>query len=385
MLSFAVGLHDHAINKFGPIHGPLFHRWLPNGKADAIRLSSDIPNSELQIWFERRGIVQRGKDTLVKYDYDGQAVEADLIRRQAILDAGPLRGLLTIRNIASETAEAIRTKRQGDKDYVDVGKQLVNLLHARISKVLAILRFNFGQYWIRELEPWDSRKNTLSAYCLTHLHMKCSLDNGMTWDEFLPDEPIAFATVTTFTPTQNTFTQYLTQPDWQQIADIANSDYQPSLAAMTLMRAHHYLDQGDIRQAFVEGVTALELAVSEVVDKRFKEKKEILNLLGGFWNLSLPARFATIATASESISVNDVELTVQAIKTRNKLVHENEDLSAKHLPELEVLLFSVAKLIPGATFKFPSANTGNNLSMPEQEWDQLSPGGAYYLRPYWMR
>jgi hypothetical protein len=45
MLSFAVGLHVHAINKYAPIHGPLFHRWLPNGKADAIRLSSDIPSS----------------------------------------------------------------------------------------------------------------------------------------------------------------------------------------------------------------------------------------------------------------------------------------------------------------------------------------------------
>jgi hypothetical protein len=322
---------------------------------------------------------------LIKYDHNGQAVEADLVRRQAILDAGPLRGLLTVRNLASETTESIQAKRQGDSDYVHFGKQVVNLLYPRISKVLAILRFNFGQYWIGELEPWDSRKYTLSAYCHTHLHMKYSLDGGVIWDEFLPDEPKAFATVTTFTPTQNTFAQYLTQLDWQQIADIANGDYQPSLAAMTLMRAHQYLDQGDIRQAFVEGVTALELAVGEVVDKRFKDKKELLNLIGGFWNLSLPARFATIATASESISVDDVELTVQAIKTRNKLVHEYEDLSAKHLPELEILLFSVAKLIPGATFKFPSANTGNNLSMSEQEWDQLSPGGAYYLRPYWMR
>lgn len=36
-------------------HGAVFHRWLPDGKNDAIELDVDDPNGKLKVWFERCG------------------------------------------------------------------------------------------------------------------------------------------------------------------------------------------------------------------------------------------------------------------------------------------------------------------------------------------
>jgi len=60
ILQFVVDLkdHDHEF-PFGP-HGAVFHRWVPDGPADGIKLDVGDPQATLTLWFERRGYVDKG-------------------------------------------------------------------------------------------------------------------------------------------------------------------------------------------------------------------------------------------------------------------------------------------------------------------------------------
>jgi hypothetical protein len=89
LLKFGVLLENYNIEEFDRHKGPLFHRWLPDGEKDAILVDVPDPTAELKVWFERRGFVD---DRWIRFDYSRPEIDPEIMERQAILDAGPLRG-----------------------------------------------------------------------------------------------------------------------------------------------------------------------------------------------------------------------------------------------------------------------------------------------------
>lgn len=254
-------------------HGPLFHRWLPNGEDDALTLVSTDSDVDISVWFERRGYLDF-RD-LIQFDYHRKEVDEALVTQQAVLDAGPLLGSLTIRNVDQETITILREdegdkKEDGEdkKEYVALGKRIIGLLEPILSSLIDILQVRFGHYWIAPFEKWDSRRRSLGAYCHGVLKLQYSLDNGKQWRDFIPNARTGYVHLTAIAPGKKTFSQYLTQNDWLGLRDLVDSGYKPSIASNALILAHELSDSGNYRQAFPEGITALELALSELFRDR---------------------------------------------------------------------------------------------------------------------
>jgi hypothetical protein len=61
-------------------------------------------------------------------------------------------------------------------------KIVKSIVYENVSKFIIIIKEIYGQFWVRELEPWDSRKRTIYDYC-HKIGMQWSLDNK-NWYEF---------------------------------------------------------------------------------------------------------------------------------------------------------------------------------------------------------
>ena len=99
LLKFKINLEEHNGSTYSKHKGPLFHRWLPDGEKDAIILDTGDTNAELRVWFERFGCIRKDGN-FITYDYERREVDADIMLKQAVLEAGPIMGLLKIKAIA---------------------------------------------------------------------------------------------------------------------------------------------------------------------------------------------------------------------------------------------------------------------------------------------
>ena len=108
------------------LYGPQFHRWLPDGEKDAISLDTGNSNATLKIWFERRGYVD---GNLIKFDYERQEVDPEIMSTQGKLDAGPLKGLLDILDISDEEVSLLKEKKVDDKRYLAFEKKIIKLFY----------------------------------------------------------------------------------------------------------------------------------------------------------------------------------------------------------------------------------------------------------------
>ncbi|MFQ5851657.1 MAG: hypothetical protein ACE5JU_13870 [Candidatus Binatia bacterium] len=360
LLKFGIVLEDYL--RIDHIKGPLFHRWLPDGEKNAIELETEDLNAQLKIWFERRGFVD---GSFIRFDYERREVDPEIMSRQAILDAGPLIGLLEIRNVGEEQLVPVRQNKIGDDLYKALGKRIVNkLLHPQIARFLDILRTNYGQYWIRKLESWDSRRGSLGNYCRGSLNLKWSLDNGKTWTDFVPDRSVIRADLSF----GKGYDEYLTERDWQDLCKTVNDRYEPSLAAHTLARAHEFNAEGNIRYALIDGVIALEIAISEFL-RRKVSTDPLFSTLSAFWNLPLRTQVVSMLAGLENISLSDANCTVKAIDLRNRVIHDSWNPPDNVGDEILGLLRTVAAFISGPEFKFPVSSSGN-ASMSFEHWEE---------------
>ena len=359
LLKFVINLENYDLSIITRHHGPLFHRWLPDGESNAIVLNTEDPNAKLKVWFERRGYVDNG---FVRFDYQRKEVDPKIIPTQAILDGGPLFGLLEIQGISEEKLTCIRENKVGNEAYVKLGKKIVKkLICPPVHKFIDILRTNYGQYWIRNFDEWDSRRESLGSYCRTTLQLKWSLDGGKTWESFEPDERVYNVTLTA----SKDFAGYLTEKDWNELAKVVQEGYEPSLASFLLSRAQQLLDQGNLKYALVEGVSALELALNEFIRNVSQVSDSLLKLMSPFWQLPLNAQVISVAAISEKMSKEHVENAIEAINIRNKVVHEGLDPPANAEERICGLLNTVAALVLGPKFRFLTANPGNAIKSVE--------------------
>lgn len=352
-LKFAVVLEDFGIEPYSVAdgkrhHGPLFHRWLPDGERNAITLPSGDPRAILQVWFDRTGYVEEGR---IKFDYERSEVDPELIPLQDILDAGPLRGLIKIEEPDDEVLFALQENIVGGPPYLNFGRKIYRMAHPQLNRFLAILRSNFGQYWISELSEWDPNEQSLGTYFSTIIQMRWSVDETGEWRDFVPQSPEATSSREVSAPPD--YGNYLGAVDWNELQEVVRQDFVPSLAATTLVRTHRLIEEHVLKQALVEGVTALEIAINEYVQTRLHSNRFLADRLPFFWNLSLTDRLVALATTL-NVSLPDVEGTLKCVEMRNQMVHGDSEPPMSAWTELQCLLKTVGSLLPGPRFRFPA-------------------------------
>jgi hypothetical protein len=340
-------------DSIGPF-GLQFNRWLPDDERDCLKLPTDDVGADVEVWCERRGYV---KDGYIKYHQTRRAVESAIIPLQARLDGGDLRGRIILNDVDSETLAAVEEDRHGDPLYIALGKRVVNrIFYPSVSPLVRILRTHYGQYWLPELDAWDSRRVNLGAYCNNHLFF-WSLDGNQPLKRFMPENPVFTIDVGIMGGPMD----YLREADWRSLQDLVQNRFSPSPAAETLGRAHGFVDSDEWRYALVEGVTALELAIGEYARSRIATAPSAMNKLGPFWTLNLPARVIAAAAFSGVVPERDLDSTLKAIDHRNEVVHEGKPFRESVKSDLPALLRTAAAFIQGPKFRFARYTTSNFL------------------------
>jgi hypothetical protein len=334
---------------------------LPNGETDALVLQTDEPNATLRVWTERRGYVSGSK---IEYAKDRNEVDPTIIPGQGVLDGGYVFGRLEIPDVQQTIIDAVNADRIGQELYVALGKRVVNLLYPPLSRLCILLRTQYGQYWIRELEKWDSRKRSLGSYCES-LNMKWSLNESGPWRSFIPDQRLQIATAIAPDPRQ--FAEFLTESDWSNIPEFINNQYEPTTAARLLMQTHEYVEKGDVKNALIEGVASLELAIAQLVRTKLKSPS-LDSSVNSFLDSSTRAQLVGIAAGLAGLEEN-LDHAIEAINLRNKVVHEGWNPSDTALTEVKGLIKTVSTLL-GSKFKFPKEYSGN-IIMNADQWEQV--------------
>ena len=364
-LRFAIDLGECGTAGGPSYHGPVFHRWLPDGERDAIPLITGRVDAELVVWFERWGY--RDGD-FITFDRRRKEVDLAVMRKQAILDAGPLIGLLRMRVSRDEMA-ALKQSKVGDKSRMELARKAVRLIQTPVARFVDTLRTTYGQYWLPEVRRWDSLRQTLGHYFNWPLNSEWSLDHRKTWASFEPET----LSITLRLPRRPEFGEYLTAADWKTLARTAREDQSPSLSSFLIARARLTLKQGELKYALVEAVSALEVALDEFVRRRVNKNRELTKSMEAFHALNLRARVTAIVTTLGTISESDMELAVRGIDARNKVVHEGWDPPEGDEEKIDALLRTASSLQSGPTFKFPTVWYGNEVKSPK-EWNK-------YYRP----
>jgi len=352
--------------------GPLFNRWVPDGRRDGIELTAEEDTNQLVVWFERRA---ERDGPFLKWKSNGSAFDDEIMARQAKLDGGPLRGELLWRNLTADEMAAITSnpvelnKEFGQgvielAPYVALGKRIVGFVQPRLSRFLEILRCQYGQYWIRTLEPWDSRAESLGSYC-AGINLCWNDDTSGAWFRFLPTNLSAISTPGALPGRGNG--EYLTEQDWRQLQS-HRCLQEPSLEVQLLGRASRLLDQSEYRQAYVEAVSALELALSRRLSSTTQTPLTLTALQSMIDRTSLRGLAAAVLLAS-GFHHDDIEAVLQAVDTRNRVVHKGDEVDSSGTLTLRILMRVTAQLLGLAEFKSPVLYSGNSLAPPPPtEW-----------------
>lgn len=359
LFKFQVILQNHEFEL--PHEGPSFHRWLPEGKKDAISLETRYPNTSLKIWFERRGYV---KDEMIEYDTKRQEVDESIMEKQGVLVGGRLFCSLEVDDVSEEQHVTIKQDKVGEEPYQDLAKKFVKTIYEPISEFLSLIRIRFGQYWLRDFKKWDSTKESIGSYC-RFFWIEWSDDNGNSWNKFTPDKESR--SVVVVMSSVSGFRSFLGKEDWGNIPEILKN-YHPSIAEITLARTHQYLDQNDLRHAIIEGATSVELATVEFVKSKLKEDSKLIKELAGFGNVSSSGQLVVLGAAL-GIPEKKIEDTIEVIDIRHKIVHEGLEPDQTIAPKIRSLLETISILLGEPKFRFPTSNPGNAIQSKER-WEE---------------
>lgn len=252
-------------------------------------------------------------------------------------------------NVEAEESASIL----GHSEYRAVGRRVAILLSTAGVTFIGALRGEYGQYWIPPVRRWDSRTESLNDFC-SRWGMEWSLDDGMAWYDFLPEGlALKEKAVTEYSYPTPLEGEYITKADWKALERSLSCGYQPTLASSILSQAHGYCDQGNLRLAFLEGVSALEVAIGDYLTRGIDVKSK--ESLQPFLGIGLAAQMTAISLAGGAVPTEQLKQTVEAIKIRNKVAHEGFDPPNQSLTELRALLSAVSFLLKRPSHKFPRA------------------------------
>ncbi|MGE7718602.1 hypothetical protein [Priestia megaterium] len=357
LISFKFSFMDHSSSSLGRRIGPVFNRWLPDGLTDAIDIECDN-DTKMYLWFERKGSIKN--DNVIIPSINGiDNLPSELIERQPSLDAGHLFGKVELSNLSEDEMEAVQNNRSEDSAYVKLGKRLVNkVVYPYVDNLQNVLRVAYGQYWISPLPKWDSRDSSLGYYCKS-LIMKWSVDGGETWNDFRPNQSVVNIKADIVISTRN---DYIKKEDWPKIISLVKGNYTPSLGASMLSQAHQKKDQGELKYALIEAVTALEIALEERIVENIKGEKKLVDDIHNFWKLPMPAKLTIVASLLGNVSTEELEDSIRAIYLRNEVAHEAKPISKDSIKIIETLMDTVSKILVEPSVKFPEKHIDKDPS-----------------------
>lgn len=363
-LTFIIDLRDFKLENYYEHYGPAFHRFLPNNKPDKVEKNLKSFDGLISFWFEKRGEV---KQSYIEYDNKKILNDEASIAKQAILDAGPLYGEIIVRKITKKLAQVLKDNTTGDPDYLSFGKKIVDEIIDHSNSFINIFRDLYRQYWIKNVENWDSRNQSLGSFCKSTLALKYSLDNGKSWRHFLPDVERKVNRINI--SISHDYSDFIMQKDWIEIKKQFKNDFKPSIASSFLSQACATLDKGDLKKAFIEAVTTIEIAIECIIRKNPKTTNSILESIQSFKSLQLKTQFSIIALLCDNVGPKDIENSIKAINIRNSIVHEGYNPIQSDSVYIGSLILSISKIINEPVAKFPSANRGNAI-LSIESWEK---------------
>lgn len=365
-LAFGVRLENLAdVSPWLP-HGPLFHRFLPNGANDAVSLSPVGDPNDIRVWFRRRTKLQGG---FLQWDREGTEFDEAIMRRQAKLEGGALGGELVMPDVSEEELVSLRRNPKAigdpfgqdagdDPPYVALAKRVIRILCPPVQTFVATLRCQYGQYWLNELQSWDSRRLTLGSYCNSTLSLRWWNEQTSDWRWFLPTN--SGATIRPGPRPGRGYEEYLTEADWRRL-QAAQWNGSISTELQLVGDATRALDLGEYRQAFIEVISALELAVYARVDSSSAAIKAALHSFHD--RATLGAQVAAILLVL-GVEEQEIEEVLAAVKVRNKVAHEGYDPTEADAGSIRGVIRTIRKLGDFDEIKCPFLDGGNMLSAP---------------------
>lgn len=352
LLRFAIVLENPSVPPYDPAtgerrRGPLFHRWLPTGPDDGIELPLDEPGLDLRVWFEPHGYEKDGR---IIFDYERQELGVARISACPVLDAGPLLGLVRATEVDEECLLALREGRMDQPGCVLFARKLAAALHRPLSRVIETLRTNYGQYWINPLTEWNPRESSLARHFRQVIQTQWSLDEGTTWADFAPEQAPPVNEPST---APEDFGDLLSAGDWRALEQCLREGYEPHFGASLISRCHQSVTAGDCLGAIILARDAIEVCLSEFIQRKTRLNKSLTERLDAFHALPLPARLAAVGTLTEAFSPQDLESITKLLEIHRKLVREGWMPPANVGSEVARVLRIICVLLPGPSFKFP--------------------------------
>lgn len=315
------------------LNGPSFYKYLPDGESEAIILKDD-PEFTIKVWFERKGHVN--KDIIV-YHENKTDFDSTIIPKQLRLEGGHLYGEVFIKKLSPDVKTILQKSKSKYVPYEKFGKTVIKkIIYPHVSNFLNILRYNYGQFWIRELYAWDSRKISLLNYC-RNINLKWSF-NKKTWFDFVPsDKSIHYIKVPL--KFEKHYQEYISKEDWNAIQNMVSNSYQPTLSLQLLTESHMLSSFDNLKHSFIIAVIAFEISINEFINLKVDES--LKKLIGQFNEMNNKSKLIIIGSVL-NIPNNYLIRASEAIDIRNEIVHEGKYEDKK---ENAVKLFGLMRVI----------------------------------------
>lgn len=340
------------------VNGLLFSRFLPNDIDDCIETNSG--DNKFKFWFERRGF--HDDHGFINHNFSRKEIRKDEISRQGLIEGGPLFGEVELPGVFPFMLLTIDYE---DKSELQkIVKSIAKLISKETQKILDVLRYNFGQYWIIDNIDWDSRQYSLGYYCKNVLNLSVFDDTTDKWMDLEPNESVATLTMNSVVPIDTT--EYLTEQNWIKLKELIYTNHTPSFAQRQLVKAFMTLDTKDIVKAFIDSVTVLEIALDQYFKSISAKSEKIGKQLNRFKEFGNKEQLSMIFADKKEILVKDLEDSIDAIEIRNKIVHEGHIPKNEDVSKVRALLKLNSIIINEPISYLVSHTTANTLDSPKK-------------------
>jgi hypothetical protein len=366
-LSLSLRLNNHNLQTHPRPEGVLFHQWVPDGEADAISLTADNDPNRLRVWFER---LARNRTGLLEWDAQGQDFDAAIMERQSKLEVGQLSGELILEEVSTEEWTALQRNlvERGQpvrvEEHVEdaacnaLAKRIIKLIQPPVSRFLNTLRNQYGQHWLPELTPWDSRREKLGSYC-AQLGLHWFHEERDVWYRLIPTN---FGFTIVIQPLGGrAYADLLTERDWRHLQATRCLKEIP-LELHLLGEASRFLHAQDFRQAFVAAASALDIALSRRLRVPSGASQVLRSTIQSFVDKQGLSTGAAITFLLAGTAREDIEIVLDTLRIRNGVVHEGYLPNQANVIVLRRFMGITSRFIGLPEFKAPELTNGNSLA-----------------------
>ena len=332
--------------------GPMFTRWLPDGRNDAVSIPVPDSRCQLRVWFERRGSTEGG---FIRFSASKREFDPAVMAHQGRLNAGAMFGEAVFAPPSGSELNALRSDQHND-DYRALAKRVVGFLQPPVARFVDALRLKYGQYWIDSPRPWDSRRCSLGSYC-AGWQLRWRETEAGEWRDFLPDQPTIFLSGGSTSASE--FGQFLTEADWRDLQDNPPTESAP-FEFEVWDEAQRLRHVGHEREALVHAVTALEIAIEHFRKTQFTTSDAIKYATERLGTLALREQFAVLAVSASLADEMKIRAVLDAISLRNEIVHEGKNPQVPRAA-FDALSHCIARFAGYLQWKRPDVSKGNSI------------------------